>query len=243
MGCLSTQCIIRRSVASAPCKKVNNVELGRACACTGLTKGTKTLVMRLTSLFSALFVLVGTSFSQIQQIAVNSAPAPEGYGVEVELYAEDLGIVSTGFATVDLTGFNVYRLYMTLLNAEDQVSAVSGDVLNPTYINTSTDFFQSAGGAGTSNGINPLFLGVFQDLAVDSWVTIGLEFAPDASIGEAPVQVISSDDQDFLLVFEQGGDIAIDDAIAFYIPLRTTTTVTRFIPLPAPHEDICGFDT
>ena len=72
---------------------MKNVELGRTCLSTGKTKGTKSLVMRLTSLFTAMFLLVATSFSQIQQIAVNSAPAPEGYGLILETVNEDIVLV------------------------------------------------------------------------------------------------------------------------------------------------------
>ena len=61
--------------------------------------------MRLTSLFAALFLLVATSFSQIQQIAVNSAPAPEGYGIELEVVSEDIGLLVGALGPVDLTGY------------------------------------------------------------------------------------------------------------------------------------------
>ena len=49
--------------------------------------------MRLTSLILALFFCWANSFSQVQQIAVNSAPAPEGYDLELEVVSEDIGVL------------------------------------------------------------------------------------------------------------------------------------------------------
>ena len=59
---------------------------------------------------------------------------------------------------------------------------------------------------------------VYPDLAYDSWVTIGLESAPNAGIGEATVATVQSADNPWQTAFDQGGgaaggNIAIDDGI------------------------------
>ena len=88
--------------------------------------------MRLTSLILALFFCWANSFSQVQQIAVNSAPAPEGYDLEVEVVNEDIGLLVGALGVTDLTGYSCTRLYVTMNNATDFMSSVSGDATNPT---------------------------------------------------------------------------------------------------------------
>ena len=120
--------------------------------------------MRLTSLILALLCWA-TSFSQIQQIAVNSAPAPEGYDLETEVVTEDIGILVGALGVTDLTGYSCTRLYVTMVNEDDFMSSVSGDALNPTYVNTTTNFYHAVLGGVTPNGINALLFPVYPDLA------------------------------------------------------------------------------
>ncbi len=110
--------------------------------------------MRLTSILTALFFFVASSFSQVQQIAVNSAPAPEGYGIELEVVNDNIGPVFGAAGLADLTGFSTYRVYVVTNNADDFVSSISGDIANPTYVNTTTSFWHDlATGANTGGGI------------------------------------------------------------------------------------------
>ena len=88
--------------------------------------------MRLTSLFTALFLLVATSFSQVQQIAVNSAPAPEGYDVITEVVSENIGILIGALGVTDLSGYSTTRVYTMNGQPHDFLSSVSGDATNPT---------------------------------------------------------------------------------------------------------------
>ncbi len=171
--------------------------------------------MRLTSLFTALFLFVASSFSQVQQIAVNSAPAPEGYGVEVEVVNDNIGITAGAAGAVDLTGYSTYRLYIVTNNADDFVSSISGDSTNPTYVNTTTSFWHDvATGSSTGGGIQGFLLGLFPALGFDSWVTIGLESTPNAALGEAAISTVGSDSNPWLTNFDPlGGNIAIDDGI------------------------------
>ena len=140
--------------------------------------------MRLTSLFMAVCLCWASAFSQVQQIAVTSAPAPEGYGLESVVINENIGQLVGLLGVTDLTGYSTTRLYITTVNESDFLSSVSGDATNPTYVNTTTNFYQATLGAATPNGIQTALFAVYPDLAYDSWVTIGLESAPNAGIGE-----------------------------------------------------------
>ncbi|RPG81038.1 MAG: hypothetical protein CBC74_001870, partial [Crocinitomicaceae bacterium TMED114] len=169
------------------------------------------------NLIVALFCCFGTVFSQ-QQVAVNSAPAPEGYGVEVEVVSENIGILAGALGVTDLTGYSCKRVYVTMVNSGDFLSSVSGDATNPTFLNTSTSFYHAVLGGATPNGINSLLFGVYPDLVYDSWVTIGLEGVPNALAGEADVATVQSTENPWTTVFEPGGglpggNIAIDDGV------------------------------
>ena len=169
------------------------------------------------NLVAVLLCCVTTVFSQ-QQVAVNSAPAPEGYDLEVEVVSENIGFLSVLSDAVDLTGYSSTRLYVTMNNADDFMSSVSGDVVNPTYVNTTTSFHHALLGAATPNGINSLLFPVYPDLAYDSWVTIGLEGAPNAAAGEAAVSTVQSTGNPWATNFDPGaglpgGNIVIDDPI------------------------------
>ncbi|MCH1582045.1 MAG: hypothetical protein L7S63_02925, partial [Flavobacteriales bacterium] len=169
------------------------------------------------NLVVALFCGLTTVFSQ-QQVAVNSAPAPEGYALEVTVVNEDIGILVGALGVTDLTGFSSTRLYVTMNNADDFMSSVSGDATNPTLVETTTSFYHAALGAATPNGINSLLFPVYPDLPYDSWVTIGLEGVPNAAAGEAAIATVQSTDNPWSTNFDPGGglpggNIAIDDAI------------------------------
>ena len=169
------------------------------------------------NLVTALLCCLTTVFAQ-QQIAVNSAPAPEGYDISVEVVNENIGILVGALGVTDLTGYSTTHLYVTMDGPDDFLSSVSGDVTNPTYINSTTNFYNAALGAGVPNGINSLLFPVYPDLAYDTWVTIGLEGTPNALAGEANVSTVQSTDNPWFTNFDPGGglpggNIAIDDAI------------------------------
>ena len=99
------------------------------------------------NLVTALLCCLTTVFAQ-QQIAVNSAPAPEGYDISVEVVNENIGILVGALGVTDLTGYSTTHLYVTMDGPDDFLSSVSGDVTNPTYINSTTNFYNAALGAG-----------------------------------------------------------------------------------------------
>ena len=97
------------------------------------------------------------------------------YGLEVEVVAADIGLLSGPDGIVDLTGYTTYRAYFTTVNANDDVIAIFGDESMPLYINTTTSFYQSQVGGLTGSSLNPAFFPFFPEAAHDSWITIGCE--------------------------------------------------------------------
>ncbi len=176
-----------------------------------------TKIHNLSLFLGMLFFSSASLFSQ-QQIAVSAASAPEGYALEVEVVTENIGILAGALGVTDLTGYSTTRLYVTMANADDFMSSVSGDAINPTYINTTTNFYHAVLGGSTPNGINSILFPVYPDLAYDSWVTIGLEGAPNAGAGESAVSTVQSANNPWATNFDlgggiPGGNIAIDDPI------------------------------
>ena len=165
-----------------------------------------------------LSLFLTTTCLALQARPMISSPAPEGYEIATEVVTEDIGMLIGALGVTDLTGYSCTRLYVIMNNEDDFMSSVSGDALNPTYINTTTDFYHAALGAGTPNGINSLLFPVYPDLAYDSWVTIGLEGVPNAAIGEASISSVQATDNPWMTNFDPGGglpggNIAIDDLI------------------------------
>jgi len=64
-----------------------------------------TMMSKTINLVAAWFCCMTTVFSQ-QQVAVNSAPAPEGYALEVEVVTENIGILAGALGVTDLTGYS-----------------------------------------------------------------------------------------------------------------------------------------
>ena len=118
----------------------------------------------------------------------------------------------------DLAGLTTFRYYVKCANPADFVSSVSGDNNNPTVVTTTTNFFHDALGGSTPNAIAPPLFGTYPNLQYDSWVTIGLSSAPDASSGEAAVSTIQGTSNPWLSNFDggfgaAGGNISIDDEV------------------------------
>ena len=61
------------------------------------------------NLVVALFCCLTTVFRQ-QQVAVNSAPAPEGYDISMEVVTENIGILVGALGVTDLTGYSTTHL-------------------------------------------------------------------------------------------------------------------------------------
>ncbi len=120
-----------------------------------------------------------------------------GYGLEQEIVSHD-----------GIPGMKTYRFYITTPNADDVVSAISGDSDLPTFVNTTTSFYQDASGGLFPNGINPILFGDFPSLQFDSWLTIGIDQAPDVAAGEAAISLAEA--ESWSTEFESGQSFAID---------------------------------
>ena len=149
---------------------------------------------------------------------INSNTAPEGYELSVDTVSADIGLLVGVTGTVDLTGYACYRLYVELVNEDDFLSSISGDVLNPTYVYTTTAFHHAAIGGLTASNSNSLLFPVYPDLQYDSYVTIGLEGPANAAAGEANISTVQSTGNPWATVFDPGfgtagASITIDDPI------------------------------
>ena len=110
--------------------------------------------------------------------ALDGDGGQNGFGLAVEEHAVG-----------GIAGMTTYRLYVTTPGPTDFVSAVAGDELNPSYLRTSTSFYQDENGGLTAGAINPLLFDFFPSSAYDSWLTIGIDQAPAA--GDDSVQDVT----------------------------------------------------
>ena len=122
-----------------------------------------------------------------------------GFNLAVETYAEN-----------GVQGTTTYRVYVTTPNATDFVSAIAGDEINPSYLRTSTSFFQSGLGGLTADMINPLFFSAFPELAYDSWLTIGIESAPVPGDGTSAVTLAQAAGDTWAADFEAGQNLELN---------------------------------
>jgi hypothetical protein len=119
-----------------------------------------------------------------------------GYSVEIE----NLGSTPQG---------TKYRMYVKTPNTTDFLSAVTGNGANPTFIRSSQPFYQVPGFANPfPTDVLPAFLTFIPELGYDSWVTIGVDQAPNGAAGEAaPTSVASTD---WITQFNAGADVELD---------------------------------
>ena len=99
-----------------------------------------------------------------------------------------------GFAQYGLTvesfpavqeGLTTYRFYVNMENANDRMSAVYGNNEAGLFINVPEGAYNSSFNASwNASGINPAFLGVYPEMADDTYATIGLT-GPAATSGIA----------------------------------------------------------
>ena len=142
------------------------------------------------------------------EAACNYQPfAGPAYCLQIEPYAEHSGMIGSD----DLTGHTTYRIYALCENVDDFVSSVSGDSEFPTRIQSTTSFFQSGFGGLTGSDQNAALFGFFPSAAFDSYITIGL--TESAGAGEGNINTIDNPNNPWGELFEDGGDLTIDDEI------------------------------
>ena len=124
-----------------------------------------TFIMKnIVSLMMALCCSFSVGWAQLGPLSSTgySTEAPLGYWLELESVTSHTGGI--------LDGQSTYRLYLNTLNANDYLSSCSGDQDNVLILNSSNgtwynDIYNTGWNA---QGINPLFLPAFPDLAVST---------------------------------------------------------------------------
>ena len=132
--------------------------------------------------------------------ALDGDGGQNGFGLSVEEHAVG-----------GIAGMTTYRLYVTTPGPTDFVSAVAGDELNPSYLRTSTSFYQDENGGLTAGAINPLLFDFFPSSAYDSWLTIGIDQAPaagDDSVQDVTLAAAAGDT--WADDFEAGGNLELN---------------------------------
>ena len=128
-----------------------------------------------------------------------------GFSLSVETVATDV-----------LGGQTTYRVYLSTPSTDDFVSAVIGDATDPLFLNTTTDFYQHPIGGNMAQAVNPAFLEMpsLSDIVYDTWVTIGIDQAPDLGAGETDVSILVDPNiPSWEIDFASGGNLDISSSI------------------------------
>jgi hypothetical protein len=126
-----------------------------------------------------------------------------GFGLELELVGTQDGSID-GLSA----GMSTYRVYVTTPTVNDFVSSVSGDENHPSFLQTTTSFYQDPFGGITPDNINPLFFTVVPSLNYDSWLTIGIDGV--AGEGESAITVVQAADDNWISTFNAGGNLELN---------------------------------
>ena len=123
------------------------------------------------------------------------------YSMTVEEYAVD-----------GIAGMTTYRFYVDMENPTDFLSAMFGTAANPLSVMTSSGFHNDDFASGsTADGINSAFFTIFPSLEYDSWVTIGIDNAPQGS--EVAIGTVESEGQPWIGAFNSTSDISGQDIL------------------------------
>ena len=130
-------------------------------------------------------------------------------------------------------GMTTVRMYIETENADDFISAVAGDEINPTAIRTTTAFYQNVLGGPTANNYNDGLTLADPLVAYDSFVTIGIDAQADGAAGEQETTVVGN----WTAGFETGGDVLIND---FFGGSWFTTSPNSAAVAGADHRVLLG---
>ena len=125
--------------------------------------------------------------------------APSGYNLEVVRHA------GVGSDNPGLDGLTTFRVYLTCSDSADRVIAVNGSNGNSTFVGSTSPFHQAASGGLTVSEIDSAAFADQTEVALDSWLTIGLE-QPTLQPGEAAIAATSGL---WASLFELGQDLFI----------------------------------
>lgn len=133
------------------------------------------------------------------------------YSLEWEVIAVD-----------SIPGMTTARLYAKLVNPTDYLTSVSGWDDMEGEVLTTTSFYQHPDGWATPNNNNPLLFVPLPDLRWDSWVTIGIDVAPNGAAGEIPVGLFPPQTEFWVDEFESGGSLVMDVDGAWFVTLGSS---------------------
>jgi hypothetical protein len=126
--------------------------------------------------------------------------ATSGYTLTVEEHVVGL-----------IPGMTTYRLYVDLLNADDFLSSVFGNDVNPLTLSTEAGFYNDPFGSSLASGINPAFITAFPSIGGDSWITIGIDSQPVGN--EVAIGTVEDSSQPFVAAFASGSAIDGQDIL------------------------------
>ena len=105
------------------------------------------------------------------------------FGVTTSCWCQQNGYSLTVEANPAVTaGLTTYRFYVEMEDPTDRFSAVFGNDQASLIVNTPAGAFSSTFNASwNASGINPAFISIFPEIVADTYATIGLEGAAEAS--------------------------------------------------------------
>ena len=80
---------------------------------------------------------------------------------------------------------HTYRIYAEFASEGDHLTALYASSSEPAEATSANGFYQDPLGGPTSADINPILVGLYPDLAYDSWFTIGAEDSEDNALNSA----------------------------------------------------------
>lgn len=125
-------------------------------------------------------------------------------------------------AVDSIPGMATVRLYAKLVHPTDYLTSVSGWDEMEGRIETTTSFYQDPNGWATPNNNNPLLFDLLPGLRWDSWVTIGIDAAPNGAAGEIPVGLFPPQTEYWVDEFEAGQDLVMDVDGAWFVTLGSS---------------------
>tara|TARA_B110000503_G_scaffold82403_1_gene125712 strand:- start:2409 stop:3968 length:1560 start_codon:yes stop_codon:yes gene_type:complete len=152
-------------------------------------------VQRLNSILLPLLFVLSSGIASAQMT-----------GLWVETVVQHDGIIGN----TDFSGLTTYRLHAVMTSESDFLGASFGNAATPCSISTSTSFYQHPAGGSFGTDISDFFTGILPDLSYDSWLTIGLEAAPQAGNGDG-ISTIGMGDE--LVAFESGSSLEVESQI------------------------------
>lgn len=129
------------------------------------------------------------------------------HGQITALVAEPFAI-HNGVEIPELEGMITYRIYAEMTHADDEVSAIFGDIGSPMNLSSTSGFFNSPLGSDLGWEINPALLSFFPVLNYDSWLTIGASNSSESSNMGNTIGLEAAFES-----FNAGGAFVVDNSI------------------------------